>query len=476
MRYFLSRVQAFLERPPWRRYAAVFLLGLLLRIPALLLVIADPARAVPPGDAPGYLQLAINLLGYGVFSQGTGTPYLPDAFRTPGYPFFLALVFGTAGTSVIAVVAAQSILHALTGVMVLRLGEKEFGSIRVGVIGALIWLVAPVPSIFAGILLSEIVFTSLFLLLLWCLSAPSLWRAAIGGAVLGGGILVRPIAVLLWPALLPSLCWGSNGRRALVKCALFSATLAAVVAPWIYRNVLAFGKPTLAAVQGYNLLYYNAAGYIAMRDGLNLGEARTVVDEHYHNYLQEENLHPATMMEESEAMSAAAARILAADPIRSIIFNGWNSLNGFRPGVSYFFMFIAPDSMTPDDTIAGELSPAASHLDRPEILLTTVLLSAFYGMLFLLAAAGLIRLIWTRSWKILVWLGLPCAVLMYAPGLSSNARFRIPVEPFLCLLAAVALSDLLPRLISRITRAFPAASKTRAFTPAATAGSDPPGA
>jgi hypothetical protein len=460
MRDFLSRVQAFLERPPWRRYAAAFLLGLLLRIPVLLLVIADPARAVPPGDAPGYLQLAVNLLRYGVFSQGSVAPYLPDAIRTPGYPLFLALVFGMAGISVIAVVVAQSILHALTGVMVLRLGEKEFGSIRVGVIGALIWLVAPIPSIFSGILLSEIIFTFLFLLLLWCLSAPSLRRAAIGGAVLGAGIMVRPIAVLLWPAMLPALVWGSNRRRALTKCALFSATLAAVVAPWIYRNVLVFGKPTLAAVQGYNLLYYNAAGYVGLRDGLNLEKARAVVDEEYHDYLREKNLHPATSVEESDAMSAAAVRILAADPIRSIIFNGWDSLNGFRPGVSYFYMFIAPDSMTPNDTLADNLSPAASHLDRPEILLTAVLLSAFYGMLFLLAAAGLIRLIWIRSWKILVGLGLPCAVLMYSPGLSSNARFRIPIEPVLCLLAAVALSDLFPRLLARFRRASSISSKT----------------
>ncbi len=455
MRDFLSRVHAFLERPLWRRYAAAFLLGLLLRIPVLLLVIADPARAVPPGDAPGYLQLALNLLRSGVFSQGTGAPFIPDAIRTPGYPLFLALVFGMAGISVVAIAAAQSILHALTGVMVLRLGEKEFGSIRIGVIGALIWMVAPVPSVFSGILLSEIVFTSLFLLLLWCLSAPSLRRAAIGGAVLGAGIMVRPIAVLLWPAMLPALVWGSNGRRALAKCALFSATLAAVVAPWIYRNVVTFGKPTLAAVQGYNLLYYNAAGYIGLRDGLNLEKARAVVDGEYHAYLQEKNLHPATAAEESDAMSAVAARILAADPIRSIIFNGWNSLNGFRPGVSYFFMFIAPDSMTPDDTLADNLSPAASHLDRPEILITTVLLTVFYGMLFLLAAAGLIRLVWIRSWRILVWLGLPCAVLMYSPGLSSNARFRIPIEPVLCLLAAAALIDILPALAARLRKKSP---------------------
>jgi hypothetical protein len=419
------------------------MLGLLLRIPAFVLVIADPARAVPPGDAPGYLQLAFNLLHYGVFSQATGAPYYPEAYRTPGYPAFLALIFFAAGTSVIAVTAVQSVLHALTGVLVFRLGEKEFGSVRIGAAAALLWAVAPVPAVLSGILFTEILFAALFLLVLWLLSSPTLLRTAVGGAVLGAGILVRPIAVLLWPSLLPAVCWGSGVRRALAKCALFSVTLAAVVCPWMCRNAAAFGTPTLAAVQGYNLLYYNAAGYIALRDGINLGDARAAAEAEYQAYLREEGVHPASMMEESDAMSAAALRILAADPIRSVLFNGWNSLNGFRPGASYVFMFLAPGSMTPADTAVGELSPAASHLDRPEVLLTTVLLSVFYAALFLLAAAGFIRWIGKRSWKALLLLGLPSAVLMYAPGISSNARFRMPIEPVLCLAAAAVLSELI---------------------------------
>jgi hypothetical protein len=450
IRDFFPRVKDFLGSPPWRRYAALFLLGWILRLPILLLVIANPARAVPPGDAPGYLQLAINLLEHGVFSLGTGAPYFPDAFRTPGYPLFLDLVFQTAGISVVAVVVVQSLLHILTGLILARLGEQVFGSVRIGLAGALLWLIAPTPSIFSGILLTEILFTSVFLLLLWFLSAPSISRVAIGGVVFGFGILIRPIAILLWPALIPALCWGSRWRQALGKCALFSATLAVMVAPWIFRNIVAFGKPTLAAVQGYNLLYYNAAGYIAVRDGLTLAKAREIADREYREYLQEENLQPATMMDESDAMSAAAINILAADPVRSLLFNGWNSLNGFRPGASYVLMFLFPDTLTPGDVTEGELSPAVSNLDRPEILFTTVLMSIGYGVLFLLAAAGVLRLFWKKSWKILAIFGLPCGILMYAPGISSNARFRIPIEPVLCLLAAAVLCELLPRVSARL--------------------------
>jgi hypothetical protein len=225
--------------------------------------------------------------------------------------------------------------------------------------------------------------------------------------------------------------------------------LTAVITPWIYRNAVEFGKPTLASVQGNNLLYYNAAGYIATRDGLTLAQAREVAGQEFREYLQAQHLNPVNPMDESDAMSAAAIRIMAADPVRSLLFNGWNSLNGFRPGASYFFMFLFPDTLAREDVEEGELSPAISNLDRPEIFFTTAMLSIAYGVLFLLSAAGLLRLFWKKSWKALALLGLPCSILMYSPGIASNARFRIPIEPVFCLLAAVALCELLPLIQSR---------------------------
>ena len=90
---------SFLEGAARRRYLVLFLLGFLLRLPVLFLALANPARAIPPGDAPGYYQLAINLFQHGVFSSSSAAPFHPDAFRTPGYPLFLALIFFLAGSS-----------------------------------------------------------------------------------------------------------------------------------------------------------------------------------------------------------------------------------------------------------------------------------------------------------------------------------------------------------------------------------------
>jgi hypothetical protein len=446
---------SFLGSAAWRRYLVLFLLGFLLRLPVIFLAFANPARAIPPGDAPGYYQLGINLFQHGVFSPSSATPFQPDAFRTPGYPLFLALIFFLAGSSTLAVVFAQSLLHAVTGLVIVRLGEKVLGSLRIGVIGCVLWMIAPLPAIFAGLLLSEILFTAFFLVLLLVLTETRLVYSAFGGALLGAAILIRPIGIFIWPSLIPALCLGIGWRRAIAKCALFSAMVAAVIAPWLYRNYLNFGNPTLATVQGGNLLYYNAAGYIAWRDGLNLGEARDVASRYYQQYLAETGLHPATEVEESDAMSSAAIRMLLADPLRGIWFNALNSLNGLRPGASYFIMYLEPGIINSDSLTNGELSPAISNINRPEILLVTVILSVFYGLLYLLSAISILQLLWYRKWMALALLVVPCVLIMYIPGLASNARFRIPIEPILCLLAAWALCMAIPSFLEHFSKRTP---------------------
>jgi hypothetical protein len=444
---------------PRRRWATLFLAGLILRLPVLLLVAANPSRAVMPGDPPGYYQLALNLQERGIYSMSYGEPYRIDASRTPGYPLFLASVFSLAGgPSEFAVTLVQSLLHALSGVLLAVLGEKLFRSVPVGVMGALLWAVAPIPAIFAGLFLTEILFTALYLVLLLLLTDTTLVRVAIAGALLGIAILVRPIGIVLWPSLLPALCVDSTWRKSIVRCILFSAMVAAVLAPWIYRNYAVYKVPTLATVQGTNLLYNIAAGYIALRDGVNLTDARNEAGRYYLQFLSDTGQHPVGEMEESEAMSSAAIRLLLADPLRAIWFNGLQSLNGFRPGASYFIIYLEPETLSPGDVSEGELSPAVSNIGRPEVLLVTIVLTAFYGLLYLLVAIGTLQILKNRNWMALALLVIPCFLMLYAPGISSNARFRLPLEPGFYLLAGVALCQSLPAILYRFTRRPAAAS------------------
>jgi len=82
-------------------------------------------------------------------------------------------------------------------------------------------------------------------------------------------------------------------------------------------------------------------------------------------------------------------------------------------------------------------------------------LSVFYGFLYLFSAIGILLMLRRRKWKALVLLVIPCILIMYIPGLASNARFRIPIEPILCLLAAWALGETIPWLTKRFSQRAP---------------------
>jgi hypothetical protein len=436
----------------------LFAIGLLLRIPVLLLVAANPSRAIPIGDPPGYHQLALNLYERGIYSMSAGEPFLPDASRTPGYPLFLAGVFHLAGPSELAVAAAQSLIHALTGVLIAVLGERLFRSVRIGVIGAALWIIAPLPAVFAGIFLTEILFIFFFLLLLIACTGRGIRHAALAGALLGVGLLVRPISVVLWPSLLPALCLGIPIRKAVARCGLFSLIVALVLTPWLLRNQDLFGKPVLSSVQGVNLLYNNAAGYVGWRDGLYLADAREVVDAYYRDYLEQNGLNPANGTEESDAMSAAAMQMMLADPIRAVWFNALDAVNGFRPGASYVDVFLEPETIAPGDLIEGELSPAVSHLSQPATLAITVVMTVFSASVLLLAGVATLHLLRERQWLPLALLILPCFLMLYLPGISSNARFRLPLDPGFFLLTGYAVVHTIPSMYGRLRRKKPAAA------------------
>jgi asparagine N-glycosylation enzyme membrane subunit Stt3 len=154
-------------------------------------------------------------------------------------------------------------------------------------------------------------------------------------------------------------------------------------------------------------------------------------------------------------MYSAAMRMLLADPFRAIWFNALNSLNGLRPGASYLIMYLELGKINPDSVTNGELSPAISNIGQPEILLVTVVLSVFYGLLYLLSAIGILQLLWERKWMALALLVVPCILIMYIPALASNARFRIPIEPILCLLAALALCKAIPSFLEYFSKRTP---------------------
>lgn len=248
----------------------------------LILLVALVVRAYyihtvpqPPlfTDAKNYDETALRLLHTGVFSYwGNG----PDAYVTPGYPLFLALVYTIAdwigGNRLMDARYAQALLSVVTifwmYLIVRRLQGRVAASLAV-VLGAvyvsMIWASAAI--------LTETLFNFFFVLYLYVFLIAMQkddWRwSGLGGAVLGLTALVRPTPAPL-VVLLPLLYHGLVERRRHIWRHLGVALVAfsMVMAPWWLRNLHTFGHLILFATESGDPMFAGTDPYFRLGDKL----------------------------------------------------------------------------------------------------------------------------------------------------------------------------------------------------------------
>ena len=174
----------------WRGLLAVFLAALVLRGAFVATRSADLAWP----DAQEYDAIARRLLAEGVYREDLGR----QASRAPGYPLFVAGCYAARLTDPRAVFALQALAGAAACVVVALLGRRMFDE-RVGLLAGWIAALDPFAIYFSGTLLSETLFTlglaGYVLLLLLLLDARNLcrglWLAVAAGALAGGLTLLR---------------------------------------------------------------------------------------------------------------------------------------------------------------------------------------------------------------------------------------------------------------------------------------------
>lgn len=267
--------------PPSCNRARLRLLGHVLLMAALLAGFALNATHSLPRqsidhDATHYLCMAHNLVHHGTISaQRTLTP-MPwlEAWRSPGYPAFLAL--GVALVPGLSDHALPSFLRA----PLLPLKKWQLGWLLLAAIvaGIFVWrrtgspwpgylafaLIAYSPAMlyFINRFYSEagaaIVVLFLSLAMHRAVRRPSWWAFALAGLLLGVGALTRAALMYLW---LPAavffllLAWrgGLPRGKMLAGLALFTLAFALPVGAWMARNHYHFGHWMLSFRGGHVL-------------------------------------------------------------------------------------------------------------------------------------------------------------------------------------------------------------------------------
>lgn len=396
-----------LPKAQYKAFLLIFLVALALRLPYAL----TRPDALEFPDSQDYDSTARNLLAGEGFREESGR----QASRAPGYPLFLSGCYA-AGLSFRGVYVIQSIADAITCVLVALLGRNLFG-MKAGVAAGLACAVYPFFIFFSGILLSETLFT-LALVAAVALLERALrgkkWRtpvllAATAGIVIGFAIHLRS-SFLLFPLFMVPF-WIVAQRRDISRRCIRATGLWIVMAamagmallPWVVRNYRIFGRIIPATLQVGESLYEANSPYadggpamdridwVAERGGVMMGE--------YDN---------------NEFFKQKALDYIRQNPGRFISLalekmrRFWNPLSNYGPYRRPIYSAVALAANVP---------------------------------VYALAILWLFRM--RRRWRETLFLLTP--VLYYA-GMHAvfvgSIRYRIPVMPFIIVLAAAGLWSL----------------------------------
>lgn len=194
-----------------------------------------------------------------------GDPLLtsaPIAYRTPGYPWFIAAVRSVAGPyAFLAISLIQAAMLAASFVIAGVLAKRITRLPQSLPITLLVSMAAISSATFVSALLSESLFVFLLmanLLALQCFrDRPSLMMSSWVAATFALTLLTRPIVLLIWIVHGVGAFWPGPTPRAwrprLASIWIAPIILALIVGPWVARNQLMFGKPFVTEFVGRNL-------------------------------------------------------------------------------------------------------------------------------------------------------------------------------------------------------------------------------
>lgn len=430
--------------------ALIFLIAFVLRMTALASFESERSLYYV-SDSYTYLQVAKNLLHHGVYSMEMSQTPHPDNYRTPLYPFFL-IPFVFLKASPYIPVILQSLIMSLTGVAVYLLGKRIFSE-RAAFIAAFMTSLEPFSALISAQLMTEAIFTPLFVSALLCLAVSIVTRNTkdllLGSLLLSLAALARPVAFYLFPAI-PIAALLATGKQ--IEWKRVGAGLGLfflIVSPWLLFITLTVRTMHFGSVSSFDLYAYHGRYFDAWRaardpDANRLPEidlspindtldARMIpkiaavgkkyIFSHLSEYLIYHTMRlPALYTDSGYAMILGGLPFiqLQFDPVKG---GGIDLL--LRTGPGAFFKEISTQ-------------PILLLLTAADLFFVLIALFAFFNPLWYKQA---------RNERFLAALFLTSILALYTFLASpiGGARFRIPIDPLLFLLG----TDTLVRLLKK---------------------------
>lgn len=422
------------------------------------------------GDSTRYLAVANNLLAGHGYSSAFEAPFAPDNYRTPGYPLFL-LPWLAAFGSYMPAVAIQLALGAMAPVLTFLIGLRLKLSRRVSLFAAWFGALFPATAIWTASVITEPLFTFLFLagllvFLIW-LERPRSWRLAAALAALWAlAGLVRPVMELpLATALVVIAVVARKDLKAVLpRAALALAVYAAIMSPWIVWNRIQFGRWQSTSLVWMNVQMTYASGIKAIREGLPWEDAQVAVESSLQSeYGLTEDLRrqPASQdllrilairdiagaPRESAMILAGALTAFATHDSTADLLRRYGALPPVESGVSGTLVLLEKGPAGIGDIIAK----------HGVWLAIPLLMRIFWALMLIGMAVSLARLLSRRTearagrlFAALMFVEMAAMASTIALGIE--ARHRYPVEPLYLLLGAAGIASISAAIRPKIAR------------------------
>ncbi|MFH0859831.1 MAG: glycosyltransferase family 39 protein [Candidatus Altiarchaeota archaeon] len=244
----------------------VALLLLLCLVVRLAYIILAGDEIFPP-DGLLYDELARNVLeGKGFTYQGF------KAFRAPGYPLFLALLY-VFSSSLFFVRVAGVLMSTFTAYLVYLTAKEAFHNERVSQLSLLFFSLYPYSIYYTAAVSTETLYSLLFMALMYQLLRMSDTREyMLAGVIAAVAILVKPYTLAF---MVPAWLWTLMSKKKPLKCIAFSAVaMILILSPWIVRNYLIFDK----------LVFISTNGGVNLWMGNSPSSEEAVVGEYLHEH------------------------------------------------------------------------------------------------------------------------------------------------------------------------------------------------
>ncbi len=396
---------------------------MLVALIARIVVILATPDFVPVTDATDYDRTAATLLETGSWpsSEAFSAPHGPTAYRPPGFPLALAAVYGIVGTGdaqtrwdagrgLEALLGTLAV--ALIGLIALRLWGRATALIAAGIAA-----VYPPLLLIGSSLLSEPLFIALMLgavlAALHHRDTGGLRWAALAGVLIGLSALTRGNGIALVLPLALAVSTGRPRRRTLRAPLALLLACALTIVPWTLRNARTLHSfVPLSTETGYVLAgTYSAAAQGSAADPAFWVPPRAQVAAVL-----------ARAPRDNEAQISARLQSRAIDYVRghpgSLARTAyWTALRLLDLTGTGFERTLAPFEGFPRG-------------------LTEWSVYGFW-LLALLALAGAFTRA-ARAAPRALW-GCPAVLLASMLLLFGTTRYRVPADPFLVMLAALAL-------------------------------------